>query len=77
VQTKLQDIQDILKAIKAVVEVHKTGQGTLGEVSNADGMVLSDLIVLLYIQLVVGPLFGDHVSHFLGQMASLNEIGCF
>jgi hypothetical protein len=37
--------------------------------------VPSDLIVILYLQL--GLLFGDHASHFLGWMASLNEIGCF
>jgi hypothetical protein len=39
--------------------------------------VPSDLIVILYIQLAVRLLFGDHVSHFLGWMASLNKIGCF
>jgi hypothetical protein len=49
----------------------------LGEVSNADGVVLSDLIVILYIQLAVGLLFGDYASHFLSWMASLKEIGCF
>ena len=65
VQTKL---QDVLKAVKAVVGVRKKGRGKSDEASNADRMVPSDLIVIPYIQLAVGLLFRGHASRFLGRM---------
>ena len=61
VQAKL---QDVLKAIKAVVSVHKKGWGKSGEGSNADRVVPSDLIMIPYIQLAVGLSFRGHVSRF-------------